>query len=59
MSDWCNNYMGDNLDYTFIELQLTFYKRYRKVQNDEQVYLQLKNTKQEKMKEWKFIMKYY
>jgi hypothetical protein len=29
-------------------LQLAFCKRYKKVQNDEQVYLQLKNMKQEK-----------
>jgi hypothetical protein len=40
--------MGDYLNYTFAELQLVFCKRYRKVQNDEQVYLQLKNMKQAK-----------
>jgi hypothetical protein len=39
MFDWCNNYIEDYLDYTFAELQLAFYKRYKKVQNDEQVYL--------------------
>ncbi len=48
MSHWCNNYMGDYLDCTFVELQLAFCKRYRKVQNDEQVYLYLKHMKQEK-----------
>jgi len=31
--------MGDYLDCTFAKLQLAFCKRYRKVQNDEQVYL--------------------
>jgi hypothetical protein len=39
MFDWCNNYIGDYLDCTFAKLQLAFYKRYKKVQNDEQVYL--------------------
>ncbi len=48
VSNQCNNYLGDYLYYTFVELQLAFCKRYRKVQNDEQVYLQLKNMKQEK-----------
>jgi hypothetical protein len=46
--DWCNNYMGDYLYCTFAELQLASCKRYKKVLNDEQVYLQLKNMKQEK-----------
>jgi len=40
--------MGDYPDCTFVELQLAFCKRYQKVQNDEQVYLYLKNMKQEK-----------
>jgi hypothetical protein len=31
MSNWCNNYMGDYLDSAFVELQLTFCKRYIKV----------------------------
>jgi len=31
MFDWCNNYIEDYLYYTFVELQLVFYKRYRKV----------------------------
>jgi len=43
-----NNYMGHYPDYTFVGLQMAFCKRYKKVQNDEQVYLQLKNMKQEK-----------
>ncbi len=38
---YCNNYLGDYPDYTFAKLQLTFCKRYRKVQNDEQVCLHL------------------
>jgi hypothetical protein len=45
MFDWCNNYLGNYLDCTFVKLYLTFYERYKKVQNDEQVYLQLKNMK--------------
>ncbi len=28
--DWCKNYMWNYLNYTFAELQLVFYKRYRK-----------------------------
>jgi hypothetical protein len=47
MSDWCNNYLGDYPNCTFAKLQLAFCKRYIKDQNDEQVYLQLKNMKQE------------
>jgi hypothetical protein len=40
--------MGDYLDDNFVELQLGFCKRYKKVQNDEQVYLELENMEQEK-----------
>jgi hypothetical protein len=29
MFDWCNNYMGDYPDCTFVELQLVFYKRFK------------------------------
>jgi hypothetical protein len=48
--DLCNNYMGDYPNCIFAKLQLVFYKRYRKVQNDEQVHLQLKNmNKNEKV----------
>ncbi len=39
MSDWCNNYMGVYPNCTFVELQLAFCKMYKKVQNDEQIYL--------------------
>jgi hypothetical protein len=35
--DWCNNYMGYYPNCTFVKLQLTFCKRYKEVQNDEQV----------------------
>jgi hypothetical protein len=38
--------MGDYLDYNFVELQLAFCKRFNTIQNNEQVYLQLKNMKQ-------------
>jgi hypothetical protein len=40
--DWCNNYMGDYPNYIFAKLQLVICKRYKKVQNDEQIYMQLK-----------------
>jgi hypothetical protein len=39
VSYWCNNYLEDDPDYIFTKLQLAFCKRYRKVQNDEQVYM--------------------
>ncbi len=45
--DWCNNYMGDYLNCTFVELQLAFHYRFGIIQNDEQIYLQLKNMKHE------------
>jgi hypothetical protein len=40
--------MGDYSYCIFAKLQLVFCKRYKKVHNDEQVYLQLKNMKQKK-----------
>jgi hypothetical protein len=40
--------MGDYLNCTFVELQLAFYKWFRTIQNDEQVYIWLKNMKHEK-----------
>jgi hypothetical protein len=48
VSDWCNNYMGDYPNYTFAKLQLFCYKWFIIFQNDEQLYLQLKNMKEEK-----------
>jgi len=51
--------MQNYLDHTFLKLQLIFYKKYKKVQNDERIYLQLKNMKQRRMKEWKSIMRDY
>jgi hypothetical protein len=38
--------MEDYLDCIFAKLQLAFCKRYRKVHDDEQVYLQLKNMEE-------------
>jgi hypothetical protein len=40
--------MGDYPYCTFAKLQLIFCKRYNKVLNDEQVYMQFKNMKEEK-----------
>ncbi len=45
--DWCNKYMRDNPNCRFVDLEQTFYRRYQTMQNDEHVYLQLKNLKQE------------
>ncbi len=33
----------------FLKLTQTFYKRHRKTQNDEQIYMELKNMKQEEI----------
>jgi hypothetical protein len=40
--------MGDYLDCIFVELQLAFHYWFGTIQNDEQIYLQLKNMKHEK-----------
>jgi hypothetical protein len=47
MFDWCNYYLGDYPNCTFAKL-LLFFCKVQKVQNDEQVYLELKSMKQEK-----------
>jgi hypothetical protein len=39
--------MGDYLNCTFVELQLAFHYRFGIIQNDEQIYTQLKNMKHE------------
>jgi predicted nucleic acid-binding protein len=41
--------MLEFLDYTFSELTQAFYKHHRKIQNDEQIYMELKNMKQEEI----------
>jgi hypothetical protein len=43
-------------NFTFSELTQAFYKRHRKTQNDEQIYMELKNMKQ---KETKRVDVYY
>jgi len=48
--DWCHNYMSEFPDYTFSKLTRAFYKRHQKIQNDEQIYMELKNIKQEETK---------
>jgi hypothetical protein len=39
--------MQDNPNYRFADLEQNFCRHYRIMQNDEQVYIQLKNLKQE------------
>jgi hypothetical protein len=46
-SNLCNNYMRDNPNCRFAYLEQAFCKCYWIVQNDEHVYLQLKNLKHE------------
>jgi hypothetical protein len=55
--DWCHNYMLEFLDHTFSKLTHAFCKRHWKIQNDKQIYIELKNMKQEEIKGWRFIMK--
>jgi hypothetical protein len=44
-SDWCHNYMSEFPSYTFLELTQAFCKHHRKIQNDKQTYMELKNMK--------------
>jgi hypothetical protein len=46
-SDWCHNYMLKFHDYIFLELTHAFCKCHRKTHNDEKIYMELKNMKQE------------
>ncbi len=46
-SEWCHNYMSKFLNCIFSKLTQAFCKHHRKTQNDEQIYMELKNTKQE------------
>jgi len=48
--DWCHNYMSEFPDHIFSKLTRAFYKRHQKIQNDEQIYMELKNIKQEETK---------
>jgi hypothetical protein len=43
--DWCHNYMLEFPNCIFSKLTQTFYKCYQKIQNDEQIYMELKNMK--------------
>jgi hypothetical protein len=42
--------MSKKFDCIFSQFTHTFYKRHRKTQNDEQIYMDLKNMKQEETK---------
>jgi hypothetical protein len=44
-SNWCHNYMLKFPDYIFLELIYAFCKCHWKIQNDEQIYMELKNMK--------------
>ncbi len=45
--DWCNNYVQDHPNYRSTNLEQAFCRHYRTMQNDEQVYLKLKNLRRE------------
>ncbi len=44
-SNKCHNYMSKFPNYIFLELTQVFCKHHRKIQNDEQIYMELKNMK--------------
>jgi hypothetical protein len=46
-SDWCHNYMLEFPNCIFSELTHAFCKPHRKTHNDKQIYMELKNMKQE------------
>ncbi len=48
-SNWCNNYMLEFFNYNFLKLTQAFCKRHQKTQNDDQIYMELKNIKQGKI----------
>ncbi len=47
--DWCHNYVSKFHDCTFLELTHAFCKCHWKTQNDEQIYMELKNMKHEEI----------
>jgi len=47
--EWCHNYMSKFPNYMFLELTHAFCKCDRKTQNDEQIYMELKNMKHEEI----------
>jgi len=49
-SNWCHNYMSKFSDCTFSELTHAFCKCHWKTSNDEQIYMESKNMKQEETK---------
>jgi hypothetical protein len=49
-SNWSHNYMSISFYYIFLKLIQAFCKRHQKSQNDEQIYMELKNIKQGKTK---------
>ncbi len=48
-SDWCHNYMSKFSNYMFLEITHAFCKCDQKIQNDEQIYMELKNMKHEEI----------
>ncbi len=48
--DWCHNYVVEFPDYTISELTHAFCKHHWKIQNDEQIHMELKNMKHQENK---------
>ncbi len=49
-SDWCHNYMSKFPNFIFSELTQAFCKCHQKIQNNNQIYMELKNMKHEGIK---------
>ncbi len=49
-SDQCHNYMSKFLTYIFLKFIQAFGNRHHNTQNDEQIYMELKNMKHEETK---------
>jgi hypothetical protein len=43
--NWCHNYMSEFHDYIFLEFTRAFCKLHWKIENDKQIYMELKNMK--------------
>jgi hypothetical protein len=54
--EWCHNYTSKFPNYVFLELTQAFCKCHQKIQNDEKIYMELKNMKK---KETKKVEVYY
>ncbi len=48
--------IGDIVVWETLGLTQTFYKRHQKIQNDKQIYMELKNMNKRRLRGWRFTM---